>query len=318
MQRSCDTEKLSLQGHRGFVLLVVLAAIVVSATGLTTLATASLHRGRNAQYAQDDLQRRCAIISCERLLLPRAAELFERQDDAWEASGGSQAPPAFIREQVRLGNQTIELLLADEDAKVNLNSLYHEAGRPHLEQTLRKLVGPHSQTLLNLNPTVRSASRFRREETIESEDAEQTPFDPPAFRTWGDVFDLSRIRLATGDDRLLATLTADITLWGAGRLNLDRATDEAATSVCEAVVSQGVAQEVISKYRDYPRRDVELLLRQEVSDASDRERLTDLIGRGSSTYSLWTEVASQQFRLQKFSVLHTGVDGRRRTFEFEL
>jgi len=309
---------LAATNRRGFVLLIVLAVLVVSAVSLTTLATASHHRSLDARHARDELQRRYAVISCEQLLLPRAAELFEQQDEQWRDSGRSTPPPASIREQVRLGDHMIDLILADEDAKANLNALYHEADRSRVERTLRDLVGPQVQQLLALNPVVRSASRFRQNTADDEEDDGDDTLFAPAFHTWGDIFAIPRLRAATGDDRMLATITANITLWGSGRLNLEHAQDDTVIAVCEAVVSRGVADSLLTAYRDYPQRNVQLLLDKEVADTADRQRLSELIGRGSSAWSLWTEVTSPGFRTQKFSVLHTSPDGRRRTFDFTL
>ena len=303
----------------GFTLFLVLAVLVVAGAALTTLATASLQRVRDALYAQDDLQRRWGTIGLERTLLRNASRTFERLDERRRTGELEQTSAGVVRDQIELGGMRFDVILADEEAKANLNSVYHAARQRHVRQTVRRLTNSFGQMSTRIAARTASAATLRLAPSTEDEESESTePVLPPAFLNWGDVFDLGRLRQIAGDDRVLAELTGRITLWGSGRINVDRASDEAVTSVCSAVVSDGLARRLLDRYRDQPEADFRLLVEKEIGATDDAARLLRLVREGSSTFSLWTEVSSGRSRSQRCSVMQTDPDGQIKTFEIDL
>ena len=113
---------------RGYVLLVVMAVSVLVITVLGTLAKVSLRRGLEAADAERSLQKRWGALTLERAMLANAAKVFEVQEELAKLTPGVP-PPATIRAALTLRGVTFDLLLGDEDAKLNLNSFYHHIGQ---------------------------------------------------------------------------------------------------------------------------------------------------------------------------------------------
>ena len=79
--------------------------------------------------------------------------------------------------------------------------------------------------------------RLAREQTILT--AEPSPETgeiamPDAFRSWGEVFDLSRLGTGLGGPEPLAISTTGITCWGNGQLNIRRADDASIVAATQA------------------------------------------------------------------------------------
>ncbi len=304
--------------RRGYILLLVLVTLVISSVALSSLARVSLRRGLDALQAQDELQRRWGVISCQRTLLPAAARLFQEREESQGTRPSVPLPPV-IQETLLLGGQRIELLLADEDAKVNLNSLYNAAGQSETESGLMRLLGTNGVHAVALSPEVPSQAASRR--SVSLLDAGQPEEDDmairPAFCSWGEVFDLRRLRERLGDARLIAGLTREVTCWGNGRLNLRRASDDAVLTICRPIVADGLARRLLQRYRENPHLELGLLIEKEVNSPEEQAQMLELLGESSSSFSLWTEVTSTRFRQQRFAVRQTDAEGRVRTTEFD-
>ncbi|MCA9140009.1 MAG: hypothetical protein KDB00_24720, partial [Planctomycetales bacterium] len=111
----------------GYVLLMVLAVLVLMVTVLATLSKLSLRRALAAADAQVRLQQRLGAESIEKALLPQAGKIFETLEEQTEQireSTGNVVPtPKQIRHAFTMGGVTFDIVLADEDAKLNLNQV---------------------------------------------------------------------------------------------------------------------------------------------------------------------------------------------------
>ena len=106
---------------------MVLAVSVLVVTVLSMLAQISLRRGLQAADAQRDLQRRWGRVTLQAALLKEAAgDLPGARGLAAESTPGVPPSPT-IRAAITLGGVTFDLLLGDEDAKLNLNTIYHHS-----------------------------------------------------------------------------------------------------------------------------------------------------------------------------------------------
>src|SRR5688572_16761712 len=103
--------------HRGYVLIVTLGVLVLAATVMVGVGRAAIAHALAARQAQDDLQRRWAIASCRAIVLPFAEQLLVDQEHK------QQRPVPVHRAQIHLGNVALDLTLADEQAKANVNWL---------------------------------------------------------------------------------------------------------------------------------------------------------------------------------------------------
>ena len=318
----------SCQTRKGFVLLMVLVAIIVVGVAMTATARRSLHASLSAIEAQHSMQRRWGMASCQRTVLPAAASLFEVNDLKTRRQRGKQVPfPAIIEDRVILGGQTFDLLIADEDAKANLNAIYDAGGRRVCEQALNRLTGPFESRTVRLMPVRESNSKItaKRSAARDSKLSGETDKEDsktslesvwPALRSWGEVFDLVQVNRLAGEDRQLAKMTRNLSLYGSGRLNVFRAGDETVQVVCTAVVQEGLSKRILSKIRDTSLGDVNLILESAVSNAEDRRALQTLLSASSSSFSLWIEASDKSSRQQRFAVQSLNENGIAQTTEF--
>ena len=118
--------------RRGYVLLVTLALLVLSSTLLVAIGRASAHHALAAQLEQNELQRRWGTISCRDATLPYAEQILvgtEQQE--------MRAVPE-VRSTVQLGQDHFTLVIADEQAKANVNLVIDQAGEQAAEDRIRQ------------------------------------------------------------------------------------------------------------------------------------------------------------------------------------
>lgn len=310
----------------GFVLLVVLAAIIVVGLALTSTARRGLNATISAIEAQKSLQRRWGMTSCQRAILPAAQSLFDVSDRTTRRQRGKKtAFPAVLEDRVMLGDQTFDLLVADEDAKANLNAIYDASDIQTCERALSRLTGPLESRSVQLTPerastNQQSAKKSRASASKLEDPNSEIDSSPdsiaPAFRSWGEVFDLVQLHRLAGDDRQLAKMTRQLSLFGTGRLNVFRAKDETILAVCSAVVREGLAQRVLSKVRETSLGEVRLVLDQTVTNEIDRRDLQKLLGDSSNSFSIWIEVSSKSVRQQRLAIQAPNEIGITQTTEF--
>lgn len=270
----------------GYVLLAVLSVSILMVTLLGLFANLSLRRGLEAADAERDLQQRWGARTLQHAVLTQAPALFEKREEvAFERTPGTPPPP-FFRAAVTLGDVTFDLLLGDEDAKVHLNSLYHQSGEKAAADAVGSLVDSAATRSLRLLPATESWASNRVDE-----ESELGP--PPAFRSWGEVFDFAQVRTDFGTTAAIPNITTGTTCWGSGQLNFRRASDEAILAVARSVIQDGSAKRLLERYRDSPTATLSILLQTEVDDPEDRRRLARLFSESSSHYSIWIDASTR-------------------------
>ena len=207
----------------GYVLLVVMAASILVVTVLGTLAKVSLRRAVDARDAQLSLQQRWGSLTLQRVLLEKAPAVFEtRKKILDEIAPGAPPPPPTIRDAITIGDVTFDILLGDEDAKLNLNAVYHQVGTKKTEEVIMQAAGSHLRLNLRLAPTVapQSVSRERPKMSVlnnandDDGAVEDAGLVPDAFGSWGQVFDIAGLHAQAGSDLVLPIVTAKMTCWG--------------------------------------------------------------------------------------------------------
>jgi hypothetical protein len=305
--------------RRGYVLLIVLAVSVLVVTVLSTLAQVSLRRGLQAADAERDLQQRWGGVTLQEALLKDAPKVFLAQEERAAELTPGVPPPPTIRDAITLGGVTFDMLLGDEDAKLNLNTVYHQSGKMKTEQVLAK-VQPRLTRAIRLVPAVKpmQLSRESRRDTDEEELSEQPQGPPRALRSWGEVFDIGRLKQDLASEAALPTVTSGITCWGGGQLNFRRATDDAILAVAGSVIQDGAASRLLQRYRQNPTVGVDTLLLAEVQNQQKRERLTRLLSQTSNNFSLWMNAsASDGQSVRRFIVMNRDDEGVIRYEQFE-
>ncbi len=304
----------------GYVLLVVLAVSVLVVTTLATLAKVSLRRGLQAADAQRSLQQRWGALTLERAMLRQAPQIFMRGEETAAKATPGKPPAATIRAAVTIGGVTFDLLLGDEDAKLNLNALYHHVGKSKTERSLSRIAGPAVAMATRLVPAGEPLllSREASSRSGETSEPENDRLEiPPAFRSWGEVFDLSTLEGRLGGGAALPNVTTGITCWGSGQLNFRRASDEAILAIVASVVQDGGARRLLTRYRQNPTSSIGVLLQTEVSNREHRDALTSLLSEKSNNFSIWIHASAKGAgSLHQFVVMNRDDEGVTRYEKF--
>jgi hypothetical protein len=311
------------RGHRrsrGYVLLVVMAVSILVITVLGTLAKVSLRRALEAADAERSLQQRWGALTLERALLAKAPQTFKlREELAAELAPGKPPPPATIRAVLSLRGVTFDLLLADEDAKLNLNSFYHQLGPDRTKQAVARVAGQQAVAAIRLVPAVEpmNLASLGEPTSFDSDPVEEEPILLDAFRSWGEVFDFKALATLYGSDAALPNVTAGVTCWGSGQLNIRRASDEAILAVAASVVQDGGARRLLKRYRENPIASLSALLQSEVSSQRNRDALANLMSETSTNFSIWIDASSQgRGSIRSFTVMRRDEEGVTRQSKF--
>ena len=123
----------------GFALLLTLFLVVIVGIALAGLARWSMLGAAETKDATEELQRRWAIASCQATFLPRAPILFERA----ERSGSTRKQNVALRElriSCRLADQDYDLVLTDEQAKLNVNHLLKQTNAADAQVLVKRLL----------------------------------------------------------------------------------------------------------------------------------------------------------------------------------
>jgi hypothetical protein len=251
--------------------------------------------------------------------LPNAPLLFQTQEDLAAELTPGVPPPTTIRAALVIRGVTFDLLLGDEDAKLNLNSLYHHGGPERTQRTVAELFGgpmPAVRLLPAVQPMLIAREGRQLSPDSESEEAEE-PEIPDAFRSWGEVFDLPLLESQVGSGAAVPNVTTEITCWGSGQLNFRRASDQAILAVVGSVVQDGAAKRILTRYRSRPEASLAVLLQGEITNGRYRDRLRGLLSETSNNFSLWIDASSpQRGSIRHFTVMQRDQEGETRQLTF--
>ena len=120
--------------RRGFVLLVTLLLIGVAAMALAGVSRAGLRRVMDARRAQEDLQRRWGVLTCQSALLGLAPTILTNLEEE------QLKPVARVRATFSLTDQRFDVVLGDEQAKVDCAALLARVGRAKSDDLVRDLL----------------------------------------------------------------------------------------------------------------------------------------------------------------------------------
>lgn len=205
---------------------MVLALLVISATLLVAVSRAAGRSALAARGACEELQRRWGVASCRKAVLPYAEQILS----ALEQERHRPAPNFAV--SVQLGSQTFEMILADEQAKANVNAILESANVSRSETRIRQgLAGFGLANRIKLRPTLGGVIEIPEpvESTTQPAPATQ-PVKPLTLRVdgWGQVFD------GVGPGQLLGPMPGAkgaafdlLTCWGNGAINVRRTTEAA-------------------------------------------------------------------------------------------
>jgi len=290
--------------HRGYVLVMVLALLVISTTLLVAVSRVAGRGALAARFAQEDLQRRWGVASSRKAILPYIEQILTALEQE------RHRPASNYTLTVKLGSQTFELILADEQAKANVNAILEASDQTRAETRLRQsLSGTGLNNRIKLRPTVGPVI-----EMIDHPEAttKPTPATAPSNASnishpqtltvgaWGQVFDgvapAQLIRPSPGSRRAPLDI---LTCWGNGAVNVRRTTDSAMTLAAGSSVNGVLIGQLIDA-RDalFSNRAQDIFLGQSPADKL-KDLMTKAAGaslaakgnfglvEGSKCHSLW-------------------------------
>jgi hypothetical protein len=172
---------------------------------LAAVARQSLLLAIQGTEAREGLQRRWGEVSCQRAFLNQAEDILTKAaDDPNQNTDPDRELPDHIMVRIVLGGMTFGVLLADENAKLNLNFIYRQRNPDEVRRVVRDSVEAGSRLEVRLVPSrTRSA-------------------DEPVFDSWGQVFACNRAAEDPPVAQQLIYATKHTTCWGDGRLNVLR------------------------------------------------------------------------------------------------
>jgi hypothetical protein len=246
----------------------------------------------DAQSAVEDLQRRWAVTSCRTSILGRAEEILAKAERGKEEEGqrpekGANPPRRELRVACRLAGVDYELVLTDEQAKLNVNRLLETTSKEEAQSAVGRLIrgvggGLSQPVAVNLRPLAVG---------------ERSPVAKEVLRklgAYGQVFDNASPADLAGDGQT-AGLAEALTCWGDGKLNLRRALPEVIKEACRKALERKSVEALVAARDGNPYRDLSAILNglpelDEKKKAELRKVFTDR----SACHGLWVVARGRQ------------------------
>lgn len=302
--------KPSRREHRqhGFALLMTLVLSTVAAAALAGIASRSLVGAIEARDETRRVQQQWAVRSLRASLLPRVersllmAEGRTLVDQARDRPKDEEfAPHANLRLTCSLADRDYEIVLTDEQARLNVNHALSYAERSDVEASVRRLARKPDGGKLNVGDVdVRPAQRRPSFGGVEDADATDRvtayaqvfPDSDPAA-----LFPVVRRR---GDVRGVA---ASVTCWGSGPINFRRASDDVIRAACRDALPPGVLKSLLEARREQPSLTLADALKR-VPDLTtrDQEKVEQHLTDQTSAFGLWIAVRELRRDRYYFSV----------------
>ncbi|WP_197453665.1 type II secretion system protein GspK [Caulifigura coniformis] len=200
---------------------------------------------------QGDLQDHWARESLKTIVLRNAPRILM-------PPGRATAVRTSLSHVVTLRGLSYRLILADEDAKLPVN-------------TVRRMLDP--ETAARIVESACSGTRLRKGED------RQAPFG-----AWEEALKFNE---GMPGPEILAAATGNVTLWGSGRINVNRARSEVVAALMTEAFSSQTADrllEIIGRGRVSSLQDLASKL---ALNMEQRQKLERLAGATSDAYSLW-------------------------------
>jgi hypothetical protein len=278
--------------------------LVLGAGLMVAVSRASLRHALAARDAADELRHRWGVVSARNAVLPFADTVLGSAEVA------KKSPETSLHVRLSLGNERVELLLSDEQAKANVNLILASADRSTAEIRLRdSLSGTGLGNAIRLRP---GAVVLPGDEDLAK--AATRPSSQPVIADlisgYGQIFE------NLGPDDLISARAGTrpidlLTCWGDGAINLRRVTP-AALRIAAGTSLSGIDQARILDARDalFVRRETPKPTTQQINEPVARLIASAGIDpknvRGlprftlsSNCYSLWI-VTSDQRRVTYF------------------
>ncbi|MFO0979064.1 MAG: hypothetical protein U0996_21825 [Planctomycetaceae bacterium] len=243
----------------GFVLLLALLILTLTVVLLNRLATQSLRLATQLRAAEQRLQQDWAVWSATTILLGRAESLLAEAD----SREGKAATSRVL--DLSLGEAQLRVVVTDESALLNVNSLRMTLGNARAATLVRKYSGQLE--------TAELSSRFFAE-AVEGK----------TLDSFADVF-----RDAAEPKQLESFLQApdrQLTCWGNGRVNYQRSSHELLLELASAHGHRGLMTRFLRAFDAEPTASLDsLAIKAKLTDA-ERRLLAMLVQPSSNCWSI--------------------------------
>jgi len=280
-------------GRQGFVLPLTLMVIALTTVVMMGVARQSLRVAEQAIQAERDLQRRWGVISCQQTLLDRADWLLD--EATWNSDHSSASPQVdplrdagHLRSIFQLGSLEFDVFIADEDAKLNLNTAMSLQALPVVTEHLQRLTA-------NENVPIQLAP-----ERMPSADPSNQQF---LFSSWGQVFRQDKIPHAAEIPRKIASASAHLTCWGDGKLNLGRASESSIRAICGMADADRAVPRLLAARSQAKGFDFYQLTDESDLRGEEIKKLAAFITSQSNCFSMWVKVTHRGKSTYEFHVI---------------
>ncbi len=268
--------------------MMTLFVIAMVAMILAAISTRSVAEATAAVRAEQNLQRKWATASCQRVAIENARDLLTG------SPSGEPAPKKSVSCNVALSGLRIELHVDDESSKLNLNLPFRSAGEQKTRELMRKFAPP--ELAIQLRPL--------------DENLQSVTNDP--FESWGQVF--------SGDNRndfpmLLMDASSDLSLWSRN-VNIRTADHEVIFESARQAAGTIIAGRVVSELKNDPEATIDSLIGSASPTAAQSEALRKLFTEASGSQSLWIVIRDGKSVSRQLTVREYYSDNIHRTHNF--
>ena len=254
------------------MLLVTLVLIAVAAMALAGVSRASLGNALEAKQARNRLQRRWGVLTLESGLLSLVEQKLNQVEEEHLTFAQS------VRGSLMLTDQRFDVVMADEQAKLNVAALNGRVDRQRSERIIKKLLREQGcDERVRIRPV-----QVNRVDSL-AEIGSFSQVFPVA--TGQGLFEPRRQGLAVVDL---------VTCWGNGKINYHRASEAVIRATLSGIASQLEIDKLISTRNDIP--DIELSELIRLMDLTDeqREKIEPMLTAESTSLSLSVVVRDGQ------------------------
>lgn len=254
----------------GYVLLMTLLLLSVATMMLAGAARASLHSAVRANEAQRELQRHWGAVTCQKAFLLMTEQILVQHEKELNE------PVSSARLSMSLGEYEFNLWIADEQAKVNVNTLVELRGRQTAEHQIRNAIRSSRPVTVKLAPLTRP------KKTASGDEGRL-----PVFGSLSQVFPQMRPDQLSGSQQERSVVAATFTCWGDGRLRFQRASRLALTQLCATILGDHEIDGLMQTRRDAPTVKSSEALKQLGIPQEKIQKLSALFVDESHCYSVW-------------------------------
>ena len=260
--RSCNS---------AFALVIVLLVIVISGTVLASCARYSCQKALQASCAQRELQLRWGTISCKEVVLPAAETVLQESTEEDSAVIVDQ-PSRYL--SFSFGDLTYHLLLSDEQAKMNVNTVLRYRGSQGV-----------SESLATLQQDMPIHLSHRVAETLTGEDAASISY---SFFDDLLVYDHPTQLVSPVDPT--QRISGKITFWTDGKVNFRRASPVVFQEAMKGLIEDSLLAALLQIRESLPDCTLSEGLSQMELKTSQRSQILRYVTDQSDCHSLWVVV----------------------------